>query len=597
MPTPCTADDFIALVVQSGLLDQSTLLRYRSALPPDITPVDSPPELAQKLVRDGLLTRFQSEQLLLGTCRRFLIGKYKVLDRLGSGGMAQVYLAEHRQMGHRVAIKVLPPAKAGDPASLERFFREARATAALNHPNIVRAHDIDQDEGLHFLVIEYVEGSSLQELVLRHGPLHPQQVARYLRQAANGLQHAFEAGLVHRDIKPANLLVDVKGTVKILDLGLARFFADDGDNLSQKFNEAVLGTADYLAPEQVDDSHAVDIRADIYSLGGTMYFCLTGSPPFPDGSFTQKLVWHQTRQPRPIRDVRADLPEQLLAVVDRMMAKDPAQRYQTPAEVATAVALVAMDTGEPKTGETAILAADGTRKETGPVTPLPGRDPTKPIRLPRPAAPAPSPRRHWAVVAVILALPGMLVAGLAASVLFLLWPVASSPTTASALVGSTAPTTPSATEPGEPRRILDSILVVHCGQTNQPPPRPSRPGFSCQLIQGHPWDEWTAPAPRTHCWFDIDKLRFQVKVPAGTPVTLRMLFVDGDAHNRRQQLIVQGRTIDEIAEFAEGKELDVPVGGHETATGKIDVVLEKLAGPNAVISQIEVLVPPAGKSK
>ena len=225
------------------------------------------------LVRDGLLTHFQAEQFLQGKWRRFTIGKYKVLETLGAGGMGSVYLCEHKLMRRRVAVKVLPAAKAEDPAALERFYREARAVAALDHPNIVRAYDIDQDENLHFLVMEYVDGASLQEIVKKSGPLDVLRACHYIRQAAVGLQHAHEAGLVHRDIKPGNILVDRTGTVKILDMGLARFFHDEEDMLTKKYDENVLGTADYLAPEQALDSHGVDIRADIYSLGATFYFC------------------------------------------------------------------------------------------------------------------------------------------------------------------------------------------------------------------------------------------------------------------------------------------------------------------------------------
>src|SRR5579872_1215631 len=265
MPSPTTADEFLDLVRRSGVVEDRRLdahvqkLRADGPLPPD------PTALAVLLVRDGVLTHFQAEQFLQGKWRRFTIGKYKVLERLGSGGMGSVYLCEHKLMRRRVAIKVLPTAKAEDAASLERFYREARAVAALDHPNIVRAYDIDQDDKLHFLVMEHVDGASLQEIVKKVGPMDPIRAAHYMRQAALGLQHAHEAaGLVHRDIKPGNILVDRSGIVKVLDMGLARFFNDEEDILTKKFDENVLGTADYLAPEQAIDSHQVDIRADVY---------------------------------------------------------------------------------------------------------------------------------------------------------------------------------------------------------------------------------------------------------------------------------------------------------------------------------------------
>jgi serine/threonine protein kinase len=339
MPAPTTTDDFLELVRKSGVVDDKRLGAYLSRaraagpLPPE------PAKFAGLLVRDGILTHFQAEQVLQGKWRRFTIGKYKVLERLGAGGMGSVYLCEHKLMRRRVAVKVLPTAKADDPSSLERFYREARAVAALDHPNIVRAYDIDQDDKLHFLVMEYVDGSSLQDIIKKAGPMDVTRAAHYMRQSALGLQHAHEsAGLVHRDIKPGNILVDRGGVVKILDMGLARFFHDEDDILTKKYDENVLGTADYLAPEQALDSHGVDIRADIYSLGATFYYCLTGRTPFTEGTVAQKLIWHQTRQPKPIKQTRAEVPDELSALIERMMAKDPAQRPQTPLEVAEALA-------------------------------------------------------------------------------------------------------------------------------------------------------------------------------------------------------------------------------------------------------------------
>jgi serine/threonine protein kinase len=338
MAAPSSSDELLDLVRKSGVGDEKRLdtymqqLRASGGVPPE------PGKLAGLMVRDGLLTHFQAEQFLLGKWRRFTIGKYKVLERLGSGGMGSVYLCEHKFMRRRVAVKVLPAAKAEDPSSLERFYREARAAAALDHPNIVRAYDIDQDDNLHFLVMEYVDGASLQEIVKKTGPMEVLRAAHYARQAAIGLQHAHEAGLVHRDIKPGNLLVARDGTVKILDMGLARFFHDEEDMLTKKYDESVLGTADYLAPEQAIDSHGVDIRADIYSLGATVYFILTGQPPFSEGTVAQKLIWHQTRQPKPVTAYRQDIPADLLGVLNKMMAKEMKERYQTPAEVVEALA-------------------------------------------------------------------------------------------------------------------------------------------------------------------------------------------------------------------------------------------------------------------
>ncbi len=339
MPAPTVVSDFLDCVRKSNVADPKALDDFLAGAGADAPA--TPAQMADALVREGLLTRFQADQMLRGRWRNFILsGKYTILEPLGAGGMGTVYLCSHRIMHRPVAVKVLPASQSDDPGAIERFQREARAVAQLRHPNIVGAHDIDRDGKFHFLVMEYVDGVSLQELVRRRGPLDPIHAAHYIHQAAFGLQHAHEAaGLVHRDIKPANLLVDRGGVVKILDLGLARFFHDKKESLTQKYDgNAVLGTADYLAPEQAVDSHNVDIRCDIYSLGITFYFLLAGHSPFQDGSVAEKLIWHQVRQPKPIREIRPDVPEGMADVLEKMIEKEPARRYQTPAEVAEALA-------------------------------------------------------------------------------------------------------------------------------------------------------------------------------------------------------------------------------------------------------------------
>ncbi|HEV3021395.1 MAG TPA: serine/threonine-protein kinase, partial [Pirellulales bacterium] len=294
MTQPSLAD-FLELVEQSGLVDKAHLSHALSALEAEQTTAATDTRLVcSRLTEAGLLTDWQSRQLLEGRNRGFFVGKYKLLDHLGTGGMGSVFLAEHVLMRRRVAIKVLPTSRVHDTSYLGRFYREARAAAALDHPNIVRAFDVDNEGDVHYLVMEYVTGRDLNSIVARDGPLDFVTAAENFRQAADGLAHAHRAGLVHRDIKPANLLVDDGGTVKLLDLGLARFEADDEASLTRQFDEKVLGTVDYLAPEQAFDSHLVDTRADIYSLGCTLYFALSGHPPFPTGTLAQRMLWHQT---------------------------------------------------------------------------------------------------------------------------------------------------------------------------------------------------------------------------------------------------------------------------------------------------------------
>jgi serine/threonine protein kinase len=297
--------------------------------------------VAQSFVKAGILTRFQAKQMKLGRYKKFVLsGKYRILELIGTGGMGAVYLCEHGFMKRLVAIKVLPAEKLTDPSNLERFYREARVIAAMDHPNIVRAYNIEQSENLHYLVMEYVDGTSLQELVARFGPLSPPRVANYAYQAAVGLRHATELGLVHRDIKPGNLLLERTGIIKILDMGLARFFLNDENNekLTERFDEkCILGTADYLAPEQAMTSK-VDIRADLYGLGGTMYFMLTGKSPVPDGNVTQKLLFQQKHDPPPVTNYRKDVPVELLKVVTKLMQKKADLRYQSPDELLDALA-------------------------------------------------------------------------------------------------------------------------------------------------------------------------------------------------------------------------------------------------------------------
>ena len=338
MPAPNTIDGFLELGFKSGLLERETVQTCQSNWTRSGTKPQSPKELADALIKEGVLTHFQAEKLIAGRWRGFLISdKYRLLERLGAGGMGAVYLCEHVKMGRKVALKILPIQQAEDAASLARFYREARAVARLDHPNIVRAHDIDHDDKLHFIVLEFVDGSNLHDFIRRNGTVTPERAAHFIRQAAIGLQHAHEAGVVHRDIKPGNLLLDRQGVVKLLDMGLARFFHEDSAAFIKEFEVGyIIGTGDYIAPEQIVDSR-VDIRADIYSLGGAMYYLLTGKSPFQEGTSSQKIIWHQVRHPKSLRVLRPDVPEALVQVVEKMIAKEPSRRYQTPIEAAQAL--------------------------------------------------------------------------------------------------------------------------------------------------------------------------------------------------------------------------------------------------------------------
>jgi serine/threonine protein kinase len=368
MPAPATNDTFLEMLAKSNLVERSAV---DSALAGQ-TPFSAPGKLAGYLVKKGVLTKYQAEQLLQGRIANLYLGKYKILELLGRGGMGAVFLCEHKTMRRRVALKVLSTAKTKDASLVERFHREARAVGALNHPNIVQAYDVDSVGKTHYLVMEYVEGINLHDLIRKVGPLPVERAANYISQAADGLQHAFGAGLVHRDIKPPNLLLNRQGIVKVLDMGLALFFKDDTDNLTAKFDSTtVLGTIDYLAPEQSMDSHAVDIRADIYSLGATLYYLLTSKTPFGDAPLAQKLLMINMREPKPIRQVREDIPEALAVVIAKMLAKSPDDRYQRPEEVSAALAPWASQWQTGSEDDTGSLSGDsqvgGPRTQVGSV--------------------------------------------------------------------------------------------------------------------------------------------------------------------------------------------------------------------------------------
>jgi WD40 repeat protein len=275
--------------------------------------------------------------------------RYRVARLLGAGGMGAVYEAEHRVMRRLVALKVIKRAYTASAAALERFRREVRAAARLSHPNIVTTYDAEDAGETHFLVMEYVEGTDLGRLVKERGPLPVDRACEYARQTALGLQHAFEQGMVHRDLKPHNLMLTPDGRVKILDFGLACFASEAASAAGVTGTGLVLGTVDYIAPEQADNPHEADIRSDIYSLGCTLYHLLAGRPPFATGTALQKVLAHREKNPQPLTELRPDLPEGFMPVLERMMAKDPRQRYQTPAEVAIAL--------EPFTMTTAVARA------------------------------------------------------------------------------------------------------------------------------------------------------------------------------------------------------------------------------------------------
>jgi len=313
--------------------------------------------LAQLLIKKNWLTAYQVNQLVQGQGGNLTLGQYRLLEKIGAGGMGQVYKARHQAMGRIVALKVIRRDRLESEYAVKRFFKEIQAVGRLAHPNIVRAFDADTVNGLHFFAMEYVEGIDLSQLVKQQGPLPVQQACDCIRQAALGLQHAHDIQMVHRDIKPGNLLlsrsdpggsggaasgrtmrIHAKPIIKILDMGLARFDDDEsnaGHSLSRE--GAVMGTPDYMAPEQAKNARGVDWRVDIYSLGCTFYYLLTGKVPFPGGTNIEKLLHHQMDQPKPVEQFRQDVPAGALAILKKMLAKRREERFQSAGDVAPAL--------------------------------------------------------------------------------------------------------------------------------------------------------------------------------------------------------------------------------------------------------------------
>ncbi len=306
------------------------------------------------MVERNILTVFQAEQLLAGRGSECLIaGRYRVLEKLGEGGMGTVYKAQDTNLDRVVAIKVLPAGRLSDADAIARFQREAKALARLSHPHIIQAYDSGSDQGRHFLVIEFVEGLGLDKVLRQHGALAPTVAADFVHQAAVGLEHAHEKGLVHRDLKPANLLVAgvfpqlaskppgskaAPAVVKILDLGLARFLQDQLGDRQLTQEGAGMGTPDYMAPEQFRDALNADVRSDIYGLGCTLYHLIGGQVPFPGSSFSETALAHAKKEPIPLEERCPEVPAGLAVAVSKMMAKHPQERFQTAGEVALALA-------------------------------------------------------------------------------------------------------------------------------------------------------------------------------------------------------------------------------------------------------------------
>jgi serine/threonine protein kinase/WD40 repeat protein len=325
-------DQFKQAVLDLGLISPRELERIGTGASGGV------PGLARALVAVGKLTSYQAAALTQGKSRGLVIGNYFILEKLGEGGMGVVFKARHRRLGRIVALKILPPSLARDPVRFSRFRREVDVAAKLSHPNIVGVLDADADRGVQFMTMEYIEGTDLDRLVSARGALPVNLALDYAIQAARGLEAAHAQGIVHRDIKPANLMLDQSGTVRVLDLGLARLVEasnpfDDTTSGPLTASGMYMGTVDFMAPEQSVDSRRVDHRADIYSLACTLCYLLTGRPPFEGANVLARLVAHQQHSPKSLRALRPEVPQALDTLYGRMMAKEPADRASSMSEV------------------------------------------------------------------------------------------------------------------------------------------------------------------------------------------------------------------------------------------------------------------------
>ena len=286
-------------------------------------------ELVDELISRGLVTNYQSDQLRAGR-NKLTLGNYVITDWIGQGGMGQVFKGIHQVMGRIVAIKVLPLNKTTEN-TVDSFMREIRTQARLDHPNLVRAHDAGKDGNVHYLVVEYVPGTDLRRLVRSRGKLSIQQAASIIRQAAEGLDYAHQQHLIHRDVKPGNILVTPEGVAKVSDLGLAAFMAE-GENDPR--HGKIVGTADYLSPEQIQNPRDITKASDIYSLGCTLYYAVTGKVPFPGGTAKNKAKRHLEETPWHPRRFNEEISDEFVDLIADMMEKSPTNRIQSAGEVA-----------------------------------------------------------------------------------------------------------------------------------------------------------------------------------------------------------------------------------------------------------------------
>jgi serine/threonine-protein kinase len=385
-PSEAVPADLLGVIRRSGVLGDRQFEEIDNKVRAGEYPTEAQ-ALAECLVAERVLTEFQASRLLRNKAHGLVVGRYVILDRLGEGNRGRVFKAQHRLMGRLAAIKVIAPQIASRASSIARFYREMRLIGRLDHPNVVRAFDADQAGELLYIVMEYVAGQSLDEVLKDRGPPPAAEVVDYMAQAALGLAHAHERGIVHRDIKPSNLLLGEGGRLKILDLGLSALMEADSEASFATAAGRIVGTVHYMSPEQ-SIAQAADGRSDLYSLGCTMYQLLSGRLPFPGETVAECLAMRLKGEPTPITESRPDLSPGLVGALEKLMARRPADRFQSAAEAAEALRALA----DPAAGaRPAPRPAPGSPAAVG--LPSPGTATTR----------APAPHATWSDLVMLVA--------------------------------------------------------------------------------------------------------------------------------------------------------------------------------------------------
>lgn len=526
--------------------------------------------LGRELIQRGWLTPFQINQLLQGRGAELIFGSYVLLEKLGEAPVGERFKARHQRMRRHCTLLVVRSELLARPEAVQRFYQEVQAVSQLGHRHLVTAYDAGPVGATHFIAMEYVEGDNLQTVVEKSGPLSVPLACSYTYQVVLGLQHAWERGLLHYDLRPDNLLLTKArpgstglGLIKVANLGLTILYQNPR---LLRAGEAAPGL-DYLPPERAAGQQE-DVRAELYSLGCTLHFLLTRQPPFPGGTAAEKARRHQHELPPALGALRPDAPDSLQALLQRLLAKAPAERYQTPAEVAEALASIP--------GLIDYHADWGT---SGGSTEIALPQPTHIRRYRRQAL----LRRWWPyLLGGCLLLTGSLVFACYLVVATFLRPATQRPSPPeSRPVFATRPLQPGA-----------SLLTVQCGKGKgtQEVER-AQNGYSYRRIQGDNFDAWPETALRTHCWFHDKQVQFEVTVPPGASGYLRLLCYDPDSEQRKQRVrIVQAGFSEEFEKFGGmGKVIELHLTAQQLQGGKIEVIIDNLGPVNAVISTVEFL--------